>query len=280
MSYKHLELFSGTHSIGKCCESLNIDVVSLDRDLPDYDKWDKESDYKSSNHINEDIMTWDYKIFPNNHFTSISMSPVCLWSSMLRKCWLGSFYNKDTNKFSRKDQEGYVRFTKEVLQEDVDRYMKPMVDKCFEIVEYFMEGNPDLKWWLENPRSSSMKDYIRDKYPQYNNNTIADYCKYGFPYQKSTRFWNNFDFNAKKCCKNCDSIIKEGTKFRHKQDLFTSTFLKVDGKTIRIDSKEKREKYKEQLKNKPKVKNPKISKLYRYRIPQPLITDMLNKIYS
>lgn len=280
MTNRHLELFSGTHSIGKVCENYGIEVVSLDRDLPNYDKWDKESEYRSTNHINEDIMKWDYKTFPNDHFTSISMSPVCLWSSQLRKCWLNSYYNPTTNKFSRKEKEGYVKFTQEVLQQDIDRYMKPMVDKCFEILEYFMSGNPNLKWWLENPKSSTMKDYITEKYEQYDNNTITDYCKYGFPYRKSTRFWNNFNFEGKVCCKDCDSIIKEGNKTKHKEDLFTTTFLKIDGKTIRIDSSEKRKKYKEELKNKPKVKQTKISKLYRYRIPQPLITDMLKNIYN
>lgn len=43
---KLLELFSGTHSIGKVAEDLDIDVVSLDRDLPEYDKSDKDRSYK------------------------------------------------------------------------------------------------------------------------------------------------------------------------------------------------------------------------------------------
>ena len=253
----------------------------MDRDLPDFDKWDISSTYKSRNHIQEDIMTWDYKIFPNDYFNSISMSPVCLWSSQLRKCWINSYYNPDTNKFSRTEKEGYVLFTEELLQKDIDKYMKPMVDKCFEIMEYFMEGNPDLKWWLENPKSSSMKDYIRDKYPQYNYNTVVDYCSYGFPYRKSTRFWNNFGFKGLKCKgKECDQMEKKGDKLRHKEDLFTSTFLNIDGKIIRVDTKKKREQYKEELKNKPKVKHIKINKLYRYRIPEQLIKDMLNKIYN
>ena len=38
---RHLELFSGTHSIGKVCKKLGIECISLDRDLPNYDKYDK-----------------------------------------------------------------------------------------------------------------------------------------------------------------------------------------------------------------------------------------------
>jgi len=42
-----LELFSGTHSIGKECEKRGWQVYSLDRDLPNFDKLD--------NLINADI---------------------------------------------------------------------------------------------------------------------------------------------------------------------------------------------------------------------------------
>ena len=41
---KVLNLFSGTHSFGKVCESLMWDSVSLDRDLNETDKF---SDYVS-----------------------------------------------------------------------------------------------------------------------------------------------------------------------------------------------------------------------------------------
>ena len=58
---KLLELFSGTHSIGKVCDDLNIDVVSLDRDLPEYDKSDKDKKYKSKHHVQVDLLKWDYK---------------------------------------------------------------------------------------------------------------------------------------------------------------------------------------------------------------------------
>ena len=74
---KVLELFSGTHSIGRVCKDRGYEVISLDRDLGgvsklyDYDNTD--------NHIQEDIMTWDYKVYPSGIFDIITASPVCLW---------------------------------------------------------------------------------------------------------------------------------------------------------------------------------------------------------
>jgi len=282
MHRRHLELFSGTHSVGKCCERRGIEVVSLDRDLPNYDKLDKECTYLSPTHIKEDILTWNFKVLPNNYFTSISMSPVCLWSSCLRKCWIGSYYHPETGKFSRKPKEGYVTFTKEILQHDVNRFMKPMVDKCFEILEYFRIGNPNVMWWLENPKNSTMKDYIKENYPHYNEHTIVDYCSYGFPYKKSTRFWNNFCFKGNKCKgKNCDQMVLKCGKLRHKEDLGSSTFIVKDDKLIRVDTKEKRIQYKKELKEQKDTHYKKTgnSKLYRYRIPERLIDDMLDCIY-
>ena len=56
---KVLELFSGTHSIGKVCKEHGYEVVSVDRDLGS--KCPFGTDYESDLHIQKDIMTWDYK---------------------------------------------------------------------------------------------------------------------------------------------------------------------------------------------------------------------------
>tara|TARA_Y100000592_G_scaffold73369_1_gene114263 strand:- start:371 stop:1165 length:795 start_codon:yes stop_codon:yes gene_type:complete len=263
---------------------MGIEVVSLDRDLPDYDKKEIPKKYQSDRHIQEDILTWDYKQFPNDYFTSVSFSPVCLWSSQLRYCWINCYYNPDTCKFSREPKDGYVLFTKDVLQDDIDRFMKPQVDKCFEIIEYFKEGNPDLKWWIENPKNSTMKDYVNEKYPQYDTYTICDYCKYGFPYQKSTRFWNNFNFQGKTCNKDCNFIVDKLGKKIHSSSLFCNTQLEIDGKWIRVDTKEKRLKYKKEVDEWKKKKNLHTignggDKETKYRIPPFLISSMLNSIY-
>ena len=111
-----LELFSGTHSVGKVLKD-KFYIVSLDRDLGDEDNI-------SNIHIKEDIMTWNYKKYPIGYFDVIWASPVCLWWSNLRCCWIG-----------RKLKNSDTIVSKESLERDIDIYGKPMVDKVREIIK-------------------------------------------------------------------------------------------------------------------------------------------------
>ena len=58
-----LELFSGTRSVGKCCDTLGWTTISVDLIL--------EADFKC------DIMDFDYKQFPKDHFDIVWASPPC-----------------------------------------------------------------------------------------------------------------------------------------------------------------------------------------------------------
>ena len=60
---KVLELFSGTRSIGKCCDNLGWESVSVDLILP-------------ADH-NCDIMDFDYKQYPKDYFDIVWASPPC-----------------------------------------------------------------------------------------------------------------------------------------------------------------------------------------------------------
>jgi len=188
---KLLELFSGTHSIGKVAEKKGYSVISLDRDMSG-----DNGSYSSPHHIQEDIMTWDYKTFPVDSFDIITASPVCLFWSNLRASWIGR---------KCKSIHPSEVITREHLEKDIDKFGKPMVDKVFEILEYF---KPKF-WWIENPQTGKMKHYIAEKYPQYNIFYDVDYCKYSdWGYKKRTRFWTNIEgFTPLVCKKDCKNLI-------------------------------------------------------------------------
>jgi len=227
-----LELFAGTHSIGKVAKKRNIEVVSLDRDL--------QAD------IQEDIMTWNYKIYPRGHFDIITASPVCLWWSRCRQSWIGRKMKAHGDKI----------ITKEILQQDIDKYGKPMVDKVREIINYF---KPKY-YWIENPQTGNMKYYISDL-PYYD----VDYCKYSnWGYKKRTRFWTNIKgFDNKLCKKDCENIII--IKKENKKD--KKLHIKNCGNTERLNIVKK---------NSKDISKNCTNKLERYRIPPKLIEDLLN----
>jgi hypothetical protein len=60
---KVLELFSGTGSVGKCCQQVGWDVISVDSLLP--------ADHQV------DIMDFDYKQYPKDEFDIVWASPPC-----------------------------------------------------------------------------------------------------------------------------------------------------------------------------------------------------------
>ena len=67
-----LELFSGTGSVGKVCEEIGWNVISLDID--------ERAD------IVCDILIWDYKIYPEDYFSIIWGSPPCNEYSCMNNC--------------------------------------------------------------------------------------------------------------------------------------------------------------------------------------------------
>lgn len=214
---KVLELFSGTHSIGKVAKKRGWEVVSLDLILP--------ADIKA------DIMNWDYKkAYKKGEFDIITASPVCaVWSTL------------KTSRIGRRRKTGEIE-TSETINRDIENIGKPMVDKVFEIIDYF---KPKF-WWIENPQTGRMKDYITSK-PYYD----VDYCKYSdWGYRKRTRFWTNIKgFEPKLCKKDCDSVyIGDKGRKRH-----LNTFGDRTGKY-------------------------RVNKLNRYRIPPLLIEELFNAI--
>ena len=178
-----LELFSGTHSVGKVCKDLGYEVVSLDLTNAD---------------INIDILKWDYKTaFKPGDFDIIWASPPCHTFSHCRRCWIG----RKLKCF------GDVIVTAKILDDDMEARGLPIVRRTEEIINYF---KPPL-WFIENPATGKMKDYLTHL-PHYD----VDYCMYSdWGYKKKTRFWTNKEgFDAKLCNKQCGNMV--GTQHKNK----------------------------------------------------------------
>jgi len=173
---KILELFSGTGSVGKVCEQLGWESVSVDLLLP------------AIHQVN--IMDFDYKQYPKDTFDIVWASPPCTNYSKLQDGWIGRMRKGEI--YTKEIQE------KEMLEDD------KLVLKTLEIIKYF---NPEY-WFIENPATSRMKDrpFMKNL-----NNYIVDYCMYSdWGYRKRTRIWTNKkDWKTKLCDRSgaCGNMI-------------------------------------------------------------------------
>jgi len=126
--------------------------------------------------ININILDWNYKIYPPHYFDCIWASPPC-------------------TEYSKAKSQG-IR--------DIEGANK-IVLKVLEIIDYFKP----LYWFIENPQTSLLKKQpfmidLENKYYYHD----ADYCMYGKPYRKRTRFWTNKSYaDLKLCNKKCGSFI-------------------------------------------------------------------------
>ena len=235
-----LELFSGTHSVGKVANELGYNVISVDM-----------CDYKGKHPPTHkcDIMEFDYKKYPKDFFTIIHGSPPCVFYSSLQSTWIGR------EKRDIKTKEKYV-FTREIYEEKL-KLSDTWVKKTLEIIDYF---KPKL-WFIENPKSGKLKnrEFMKD-IPYYD----VDYCMYSdWGYKKSTRFWTNKkDFIPKICDKNCGNMVEVGEKTLHKKNCGNSKLQKITREHYR---------HKKDVGDVGGGTN----RLMRYRIPPQLIKELL-----
>ena len=129
-----------------------------------------------------DIMDWDYKIYPPKYFDVIWASPPC-------------------TEYSRCKTIG----VRDIAGSNI------IVQRTLEIIEYFYP-----KYWImENPQTGLLKDQLCRWGIPFKD---VDYCRYGMPYRKRTRIWNNiFNWNPKPLCKK-DCLAMNETKTRHKEE--------------------------------------------------------------
>jgi len=172
---KVLELFSGTHSVGKVCKERGWDVVSVD--LQDADIID--------------IMKWDYKKLPPHSFDIIWASPPCTYFSTLQ------FQHRTKEEINRLiETEGLplLRRAEEIIEYFQPTYyfienpqsssMKRHIDKPFYTVDYCQYSD----WGYKKPTNiwTNRKDFVprrcnHDGPHEKNSQAVSRKLKYRIP---------------------------------------------------------------------------------------------------
>lgn len=180
---KVLELFAGSRSIGKEAEKLGYEVFSSDIEQ-----------FGGIDYV-VDILKFDPIMVP---FVPdiIWASPPCTGFSVasIGTHWRGGY-------------RAYEPAT------DTARLGIELVRKTQEIIEHFKKLNPNLVWYMENPRGVLRKLEIVQSLPIRHSVT---YCQYGDERMKPTDIWtNNGWWDPKPMCSNgslCHVPAPRGSK--------------------------------------------------------------------
>ena len=165
-----LELFSGSRSIGKVGSDRSHNVFSSDF-----------HDFKDTDYV-VDILEFD--------ISKVPFIPDMIWASPPCESFSVASIGRHWIKgevFSPKTENA---------KQGVKILMKTM-----EIIQKFKEINPNLIWYVENPRGKMRKS------PHWANvehklNTVT-YCQYGDDRMKPTDIWNNnSNWSSRDMCKN------------------------------------------------------------------------------
>ena len=128
--------------------------------------------------IRSDIMDWDYTTYKPKDFGVIWSSPPCTEYSMAKTTGVKKI--EDANRLSQRTI-------------DIIRYFEPQY------------------WIIENPQTGKLKEqYLMTELPFKD----VDYGKYGMPYRKRARLWNNVECWTPRplCQRGCDSMSDNGRR--------------------------------------------------------------------
>lgn len=167
-----LELFAGSRSVGKAAEELGMNVFS--------------SDIKQFGGIDYVVDILDFDVAEVHGFTKNLWVPDVIWASP--PC---TSYSIAGVRHHRNGQEPTSEFA---VKSD------KIIDKVHELIHYFTLLNPNLVYYIENPRGMLRKMDFMKRHPI--RHTVT-YCQYGDTRMKPTDIWtNDLRWNPRPMCKN------------------------------------------------------------------------------
>jgi hypothetical protein len=198
MTKRLLELFCGTKSVGKVFEIEGYEVISLD-----FNK------IFNATHT-EDILTWDYTIYPSNYFDVIWASPDCSTWSLAT----GGKYRIKASIYGLNNE-----------RQEKSTMANNMVLRVIEILKYFQPKS----WFIENPRGllqyfPPLKTFIEEYNANINLVYYGNYNNWGWP--KATNIWSNLPLwdNEKKPVMPTDSYTLKYHKYNQRPIRFYKTY--------------------------------------------------------
>jgi len=148
-----LELFAGSRSVGKSAELLGHEVFSVD--IKDFDGIDLAKDI-------EFVTPADIPFIPD----MVWASPPCTTYSIA-----AISHHRD----------GHIALSE--FAEKSDR----LVHNTLRLIRHYLKENPDMKYYIENPRGMMRKMPFMQHLPR----TTVWYCTYGDIRAKPTDIWSN-----------------------------------------------------------------------------------------
>ena len=182
---KVLELFAGSRSVGKAAEELGMNVFS--------------SDITQFGGIDYVVDILDFDVAEVHGFTKNLWVPDVIWASP--PC---TSYSIAGVRHHRNGQEPTSDFA---VKSD------KIMDKVHELIHYFTLLNPNLVYYIENPRGMLRKMDFMKRHPI--RHTVT-YCQYGDTRMKPTDIWtNDLRWNPRPMCKNgapCHEAAPRGSQ--------------------------------------------------------------------
>ena len=157
--YNCLELFAGSRSIGKEAEKIGFNVFSSDI-----------NNYKNIDYV-IDILNFDVNKVP--------FVPTVIWASCPCTFFsVASIWKHWNIDHTPKTEDAFIGLK--------------IVKATLKIINHFLKLNPDLKFFIENPRGKLRKLKVLENIER----TTIWYCQYSkYPFAKPTDIWSNHIYN-------------------------------------------------------------------------------------